>query len=88
MCFKYQNVPCVEYEIQRRVLTRNVDKRPSTVNIVYLFWAHNTYRVHIKVGERMSLKQLLTLICRYITEISKRLGFYHTVILEYFNIKE
>ena len=61
MCFKYESVPCVEYEIQRRVLTRNVDKRPSTVNIqVYLFWAHNTYRVHIKVGERMSLKQLLT----------------------------
>ena len=39
MCFKYENVPYVEYEIQRRVLTRNVDKRPSTVNI-YIYSGH------------------------------------------------
>ena len=39
MCIKYENVPHVEYEIQRRVLTRNVDKRPSTVNI-YIYSGH------------------------------------------------
>ena len=60
MCFKYENVPYVEYEIQRRVLTGNVDKRPSTANIC-IYSGHIIHiRVHIKVGERMSPKQLLT----------------------------
>jgi hypothetical protein len=36
---KYENVSYVKHEIQRRVLTRNVDKRPSTVNI-YIYSRH------------------------------------------------
>ena len=46
----YENVPHVEYEIQRRVLTWNVDNRPSTVNI-YIYSGHiYLHRVHIKNG--------------------------------------
>ena len=47
MCFKYENVTYVEFEIQRRVLTQNVDKRPSTVNI----YIYSGYIVHIRVSK-------------------------------------
>ena len=64
----YENVPYVEYEIQRRVLTRNVDKRPSTVNI-YIYSGHIIHIEYVlKLVKIMSCEESQTIvdICRYI----------------------